>query len=449
MELDIAIIGGGPAGAATALALLNQGNWRVGIFEMSSEPVFRIGESLPPSNQVLLAHLGIFDSFKQEGHLPSLGNCSAWGDDTLAFNDFWTSMGGKGWHLDRSRFDTWLLQTAVERGAMLMRGMQVVGCDRAANGDWNLNVKNQEGNCTQVNTSLVVDASGSRSIFARWQGVRTVRMDNLLALTAVFPLDGTEAFKTDYTLIEAVEFGWWYGARLPGDRVIITLMCDGDIVNQYKLSLLKNWIAALGKTLHVQRLTQGVPESDKLHILPAFSQYLEQTTGENWIAVGDAACKFDPLSSSGIYKALLSGIQAADAIKKLKSGEANALLSYHLETQHQFELYLEDRRQYYSQETRWKSFPFWKRRQGHLSLSPTTVLSFEPSPQATTRLKGLNQHFSTYDLHLLCQLCNSPQPANKVVGEFLARIDRNISAYRPIEALQYLIDQEIIQSVGA
>ncbi|NET72136.1 MAG: NAD(P)/FAD-dependent oxidoreductase [Sphaerospermopsis sp. SIO1G2] len=446
MELDIAIIGGGLAGSATALALLNQGQWRVGIFEMSSQPVFRVGESLPPNNQYLLGQLGVLDSFKQQGHLPSLGNCSAWGEDTLAYNDFWTSINGQGWHLDRSRFDTWLLETAAERGTTVMQGMQVIGCDRTDQNYWNLKVKNQAGNSSEVKASFVVDASGPRSIFARWQGSNIIRMDSLLGIASIFPIEGNETLTTNYTLIEAVEFGWWYAARLPENQVIITLMCDRDLVQKYKLSRLENWQKALEQTLHVQRLINGVNSSTKLQIFSAFSQYLDQSYGDNWLAVGDAACKLDPLSSSGIYKALSSGIDAANAIEKFKNGQKNALSSYHLQNQHQFELYLEDRRQYYNQETRWKKSPFWKRRQGHLSLSPVTVLSFAPTSQNQIRLKKLDQHFSPHDLHLLCKLCDSPQPASVVVQKFLTQTNKKISAYRPIEALQYLIDQEVIEA---
>ena len=447
MELDIAVIGGGPAGAATALALRNQENWQIGIFEKSTQPIFRVGESLPPSNQFLLAKLGVLDSFKQEGHLPSWGNASAWGGDTLAFNDFWTSMGGQGWHLDRSRFDTWLLGEAAKRGATVMRGRQVVGCSRATNGEWNLRVKDQQGNQSQVNASIVVDASGSRSIFSHWQGSRPIRMDNLLGLASIFSLDGTEALKTHYTLIEAVEFGWWYAARLPKNQVIITLMCDRDLVHQYGLSRPENWTTALEQTHHVQRLLKGLIHPTKLQIFPAFSQYLDQTSGKNWLAVGDAACKFDPLSSSGIYKALSSGIQAADTIKKFRDGQDNAFVLYQQQTQHYFEKYLEERRQYYSQEFRWPLSPFWQRRQGYLALSPTTILSFQSSPQITTRLKRLNQYFSSQDLYLLCQLCQLSKPASEVVREFLRQTNRKLSAYRPIEALQYLKDKQVIQAV--
>ncbi|HLP89097.1 MAG TPA: tryptophan 7-halogenase [Nostocaceae cyanobacterium] len=451
MELDIAIIGGGPAGAATALALLNQGNWRVGILEQSSQPVFRLGESVPPSIQYLLARLGVFDTFLQTGHLPSLGNCSAWGDNNLGFNDFWTSMGGQGWHLDRVKFDASLLQAAIERGAKVIQGVQVVGGNRSSHGQWTLKLKDTEGTSSQINASFVVDASGPRSVFARWQGANIIRMDSLLGLAAVFSLDGARAEITGYTLVEAAELGWWYAARLPENRVIVTLMSDRDLVQKYRLSRPEVWMAALQQTHHVQKLLEIPAHPGKLQVQPAYSQYLDHISGEGWLAVGDAACKLDPLSSAGIHKALQSGIKAAETIVQFQAGENKALTSYHQQTQHQFELYLEDRRKYYTQETRWPSSPFWQRRQGCITLSPATVLTFPASPQAKARLKRLDQYLPPRDLHLLCDLCNlssySPRRASEVVGEFLAQIPYQLSAYRPIEAIQYLIEQQIIQGV--
>jgi len=447
MELDIAIVGGGPAGAATALTLLNQGDWRVGIIEMSHQPIFRLGESVPPSIQFLLAQLGVFASFEQGGHLASLGNCSVWGDDALGFNDFWASVGGRGWHLDRARFDASLLQAAAERGAVVMSGMQVIGCDRTANQQWNLILNSQDGNLCEVTASFVVDASGPCSVFAHWQGARTVRIDCLMGLTAVFTLDGAKTARTCYTLVEAAEFGWWYAAHLPKERVIVTLMCDRDLVQKYGLSCLKQWTIALKQTRYVRGLIERSVYPSKLQIQPAFSQYLDQISGDGWLAAGDAACKLDPLSSTGIYKALRSGMQAANAIKQFMEGHSYTLLSYQRQTQHQFELYLEERRKYYARETRWASSPFWQRRQGQIKLSPATVLFFQASPQTTARLRQLDAHLPTNDLCLLCQLCSSSQNTSEIVAQFLAQTTTKLSAYRPIEALQYLLEQQIIQAV--
>lgn len=452
IELDIAIIGGGPAGSGTALALLDRGHDRIGILESTSQPAFRIGESVPPSIQVLLARLGAPTDLEGTGHLPALGSCSAWGNNTLGFNDFWTSMGGRGWHLDRVEFDRSLLQGAADRGATILRGARVVGCDRASDGRWMLNLNSQTNGSTQISAAFVVDASGARGVFAHWQGARAVRMDSLLGLAGIFSRKGIEAIRPGYTLVEAVESGWWYAAHLPEDRIIVTLMSDRDIIHQHGLSRPDPWMAALQNTHHVRQLVEGATPPFELEIQPAFSQYLDKMSGENWLAVGDAAFKVDPLSSAGIYKALRSGLDAADVIHQFRTGQKQALHSYPLKTQHQFELYLEDRRKYYTQEMRWASSPFWKRRHGRISLAPQTSLYFPSSPRTMARLKHLDRHFPPHDLYRLCNLCNaadnSPQPASDIVTQFLAQTPQKLSAYRPIEALEYLIEQQVIQTVS-
>lgn len=442
-EIDLAIVGGGVAGAATAIALQKQGEKRVALLEKSSQDDFRIGETVPPNIRTVLAQLGVLDSFEQDGHLPSLGNCSAWGGTQLGFQDFFFYPGGNGWHLNRARFNTALANAAEECGTILMRDTTVVGCNQLADRKWRLTLRTKNGCQFQVTTTFVVDASGHRSILATWLGANKVRMDRLLAVASVFTWE-KEAPKNYHTLVEATEFGWWYAARLPNDRALVTLMTDSELLRKHQLFRPEIWTAYLKKTQYIQELTYHASSQSRLLIQPAFSQYLDQMTGHGWLAVGDAACTLDPLSSAGIYKALQSGIKAAFAIARYFDGHRDALAAYESETQHQFEVYLQDRCKYYAQETRWPNSPFWQLRRGQITLSPSKLLSFRESPQIASKLR-LNMYLPAKDLRLLCQLCTPSKKASDVVSEFLTQTSRKLSAYRVIEALQYLLEQEVLQ----
>src|SRR5262245_11581267 len=93
---DVVIIGGGPAGAATAIALTRAGLGVI-MLEVSSYDAFRIGETVPPDLRSALDALGAWDSFEQDGHLPSRGVASAWGSTDLAFRDaLFSPQGGGG-----------------------------------------------------------------------------------------------------------------------------------------------------------------------------------------------------------------------------------------------------------------------------------------------------------------------------------------------------------------
>ncbi|NEO99912.1 MAG: hypothetical protein F6K58_14775 [Symploca sp. SIO2E9] len=444
-EIDVAIIGGGPGGAATAITLQQQIDKQVAILEKSRQNHFRIGETVPPNIHSVMQQLGAREILEKGEHLPSSGSSSAWGSSQLGYQDFFFSLAGKGWHLNRAQFDASLAQMAAEQGTILKRGVRVVGGNRLADGKWNLALLDEDGSPLQLKTSFVVDATGRRSLFATKQGANPVVMDSLLAIAAVFELEN-QTTKACYTLVEAAEWGWWYAARLPNNRAIVTLMSDREQVQQHQFCHWKYWQAYLEKTNYIQEMLAGAIPCSKLMVTSAVSQYLDQMTGNGWLAVGDAACTFDPLSSAGIYKALQSGIRAGEAIANYFNSDTTALDKYEARTRHQFELYLEDRRQYYSLEKRWSDSKFWQRRRFNIALDPSQWLYWEKSPESIRQLQRLKMYLPVRDLHLLCQLCIGGKPAGDVVGKFLAQTQGRVSAYRVIEALEYLLVQQMISS---
>ena len=60
-------------------------------------------------------------------------------------------------------------------------------------------------------------------------------------------------------------------------------------------------------------------------LVTAESALLSPIAGEGWLAVGDAAASFDPLSSHGIGAALWSGELAAVVLRRFLNGDAAAL----------------------------------------------------------------------------------------------------------------------------
>ena len=128
---EVAILGGGAAGSAAALTLLAAGA-RVCVIESSDFSDARVGETIPPDANALLFELGVHEDFLKQGHLPCYGSHSLWGSAQLGHNDFLTSPHGHGWHLDRARFDRWLLGRAEAAGArrIVAEGRAHAGADR-------------------------------------------------------------------------------------------------------------------------------------------------------------------------------------------------------------------------------------------------------------------------------------------------------------------------------
>src|SRR5262245_6518275 len=114
--IDVAIVGGGPAGSTAAMSLARFG-LSVTVIERSAYDALRIGETLPPSIRDTLARARLWRRFTEDGHTPSYGTCAAWGTSDLHANDFIFHPHGHGWHVDRARFDRMLAAAAREAGA--------------------------------------------------------------------------------------------------------------------------------------------------------------------------------------------------------------------------------------------------------------------------------------------------------------------------------------------
>lgn len=350
--VDVLIAGGGPAGTAAAIACARAG-LRAAVIEASNYSTFRIGETVPAALRGVLRELGVWESFAADTHLPSAGNASAWGSGELTIRDALFDLRGHGWHLDRRRFDATLAAEAEQAGARVWTGTRLTGWQREG-GMWSLALDGPAAP-ERLIAAFLVDATGREALVARRCGARRLLHDRLVAVFALFEQwEGATADR--HTLVEAAEDGWWYAARLPGGRAVVSWMSDSDLVRRDGLGRPGPWSERLGHSRHIRRLLAGAAPCSHLAVRSAASCCLDRTAGDGWLAVGDAACAFDPLASAGIVNGLRSGLAAAGAL-------TGHLADYDRRTQWSFTEYLDGRREQYSQETRWPRSPFWLRRQ--------------------------------------------------------------------------------------
>ena len=359
------MLGGGPAGAATALALARLG-YPVIVIERSDYNAVRIGETLPPIARPLLVSLGVWEEFLAQNHCQSFGIHSAWGQSEVYANDFIFNPYGNGWHLDRPRFDSMLAQAAENAGAVVLEEARLISIQERSGRGWRVEIR-AEGKQLAWDAEFLVDATGRASTIARKRGAIRKSCDHMIGIVAFSAPESNALASNNATLVEAVEGGWWYSAPLPNGEVVVSFMTDADIYGRASKASRYFWKEELQKTKHTKtRLYPGAPVSVP-QVVSANSSCLDKTVGKNWLAVGDAAMAFDPLSSQGIYKALETGLQAAEAIRDRLSGDAEACLKYASKLKEHFKRHLAARAYYYSKERRWPDSLFWKRR--HASTS--------------------------------------------------------------------------------
>lgn len=347
------IAGGGPAGAVAALVLARRGI-SVTVLESRAAPERKVGECLPPSLSPLLHHLGLIDLLEQDGHLRSLGNRFVWGSSEPGERPFLTGTKGDGWHVDRQVFEARLAEHARAAGAEWRWGCRLTRCER--NGKrFRLEVENGSGS-EVLEADFVADATGRRARVARRLGARRIRYDRLVGTAALLrsPTPDTDR----YTLVEAVPEGWWYSALLADGRLAVAFMTDGDLLDR------STWDQGLQRTRETRARVEGhgyaIEEAPR--VLPAETSRLDTILGDGWLALGDAAAAYDPLSSHGISSAMGSGFYAGHAIADLLAGHPEAGLAYLDVLQNAYGGCLDLQKRHYASERRWPEAPFWKRR---------------------------------------------------------------------------------------
>ena len=345
---DIAVLGGGPAGSATALELARRGR-DVVLLERTRFDGPRFGETLPSEINPLLRRLGAWEAFLASAPLESPGTISAWGSASPSETDFVTNRYGNGWHVDRNAFDAALCDLAAREGVHVHAATTVSGCRRdAADGTWTVSTLNADAGL--IRARFVVDATGRNGLRLDETDGRVVD-DALIAVFLQFAHDAGPPADLR-TLVEAAPDGWWYCAPLPNGRTVAAFFVEPGFYVEEGVGVGEQLARAPLVCARVGRAR--LVRSDIVHVS---SSIRKRVAGDGWAAVGDAAASYDPLSGYGITKALQNAGILADAIAR------GQLDPYVRDVRRSFDAYVRQKRSYYAMERRWAEQPFWRNRQ--------------------------------------------------------------------------------------
>lgn len=361
---DVAVVGAGPAGASTASWLAAAG-LHVVLIERSHFDRPRPGESLAPRVGALLAELGLTAALSALAPLPSYGTESVWGEPTRASHAFLFTPFSQGYHVERARFDSMLATAAEARGVELRLGVSCtrVALDERSGVHLTVSCATDRARSAQIGARFVVDATGRAGSVSQQMGARRALFDRLVGIGV--RTHCTRSEPRCCTSVEAMPDGWWYAAPLSGSDQVYMLMTDGDLASAYGLTEAARFATVL-RTSCVGARVESRATTTRPRVYSAISQRSlvrpEARESRCFLAVGDAALAVDPISGSGVVRALRTGKEAAAAIVAALSGRSAALAEYEQARDRECTAYLVERAQYYALERRYSDRPFWKRR---------------------------------------------------------------------------------------
>ncbi|HWH24370.1 MAG TPA: NAD(P)/FAD-dependent oxidoreductase [Candidatus Limnocylindria bacterium] len=323
-DVEVAVVGGGPAGAALAIRLAGAGR-EVALFERLPRPRWRAsGVYSSPLTRRRLAALGLSAAQLDRLVRPiSAMVIETAGGGAACRLDYPAPLHACG--IDRVRLEEALLARARDAGARVHEAAVVRQVRLSADGA-GLLVSTPAGPAWW-RSRLVVGADGPGSIVARAAGVGLpVGQLRRAALTGHRRdlLPPAESVPAEARML--IGSGWYLGiAPVPGGRVNL-----GLVLGEAELRRELGEGASLERVIE-RRLSEPLRSAiatDELQVHLPLLNRVRRTAGASFLLVGDAAGFVDPISGEGLHRALVSAELGARAIEAWSAGRSRALSDY-------------------------------------------------------------------------------------------------------------------------
>lgn len=319
---DCIVIGAGPAGGSAASITAEAGLSTL-LIEREQVPRFHVGESLMPETFWPLQRLGLTERVREAGWQvkKSVQFVTHRGTESAPF--FFRQHDDREcsntWQVERSEFDKMLFDRAGELGADCYDQTRLTDVrfddDGKAVG---VVVKDRAGQTCEIDSKVVIDATGQQSFIANKLGLKEVNPD--LKKAAIWGYyrdavrgDGDHEGATIILQTETKDAWFWF---IPLSRGITSIGCVGD--NDYLLkgrgSQEEVFEHELSRCPGLKPRLESATRLGGLKTAKEFSYMTKQHAGDGWVLVGDAFGFIDPVYSSGVYFALDMGVRAGEAV---------------------------------------------------------------------------------------------------------------------------------------
>jgi flavin-dependent dehydrogenase len=338
-DIDVVIIGGGPAGS-TCGSMLRKYNpdLRVLILERDRFPRDHVGESQLPVVSQLLDEMGCWDKVEAANFPIKIGATYRWGSSkelwdfefvaNSQFEDEARPAKYEGrrretaFQVDRAVYDQILLDHAAELGCEVRQEARVTEVVRTGDHVDALRLDRGE----EIVARFYVDATGGVGLLRRAMGVE---VDAPTALRNIALWDYWENAEWAVKIgvggtrvqVMSLGYGWIWFIPLGPTRTSVGLVTPAAYFKQSGLKPREIYEKALQEEPLISQLLANATCENKFQTTNDWSFVADRLAGENWFLAGDSAGFADPILAAGMTLAQSGAQMVAYTILELVRGE--------------------------------------------------------------------------------------------------------------------------------
>jgi flavin-dependent dehydrogenase len=318
-QVDVIVIGGGPAGS-TAAALLAEAGHSVVLLEKSRHPRFHVGESLLPATLPLLERLGVASEVAAIGLIkrgaeffsPAHGL-----SQRFDFGDGWNKALCHAYEVRRSSFDAILFERARSLGAQVVEGCRARNVELLGADGVQVLSQEEDGARQCWRARYLIDASGRDTLLGTRLGTkRRNRRHNSSAMYAHF----NNAWRSDDPHragdigIYWFEHGWFWYIPLADGITSIGAVVWPAYMKSRAIPLGDFFLQTIALCPQLAERLESATLASEVEATGNYAYSCRRAHGDRFLLVGDAYAFVDPVFSSGVMFAMQSGIAAAEAV---------------------------------------------------------------------------------------------------------------------------------------
>ena len=325
-EMDVVIIGAGPAGSSAA-SLLRKANYSHCVIEKESFPRFIIGESLLAYSMDLLEEAGFLQVVHDINYLVKKGGVFH-DNGKYCFFDFseqFTKWWKYTYQVPRADFDKTLANKAEDLGSPFFYNHTVQKVDVSEN--TSVTIKTDDGKTCEIRCKFIIDASGYGRVLPTLLDLETPSY--LPERVSIFshvedPNRPVEPEQEGSTWICTTPESWVWVIPFSDGITSVGIVGKPDYIDTLSGTNEEKIEQVMHMDSHLKERFTELKYKFKPEIIRGYSKSIKKFYGDNFCLVGNTTEFLDPVFSSGVTLALAtSNIATKLVIKKLSGEEVN------------------------------------------------------------------------------------------------------------------------------